>query len=68
VEGRVNNTEEGKVEKWMERLAYIKPKEVQIYSVDRPSADEGLALVTKDKLKKIARKAQRTCGILVKVF
>jgi wyosine [tRNA(Phe)-imidazoG37] synthetase (radical SAM superfamily) len=68
VEGAVNNTEEEEVDKWMERLAYIKPKEVQIYSVDRPSADEGLALVTKDKLKKIARTAQGACGISVKVF
>jgi wyosine [tRNA(Phe)-imidazoG37] synthetase (radical SAM superfamily) len=68
VEGRVSNTVEDEVEKWMEKLAYVKPKEVQIYSVDRPSADEGLALVTKDKLKKIARKAQRACGISVKVF
>lgn len=67
VEGRVNNTEEGEVEKWMERLSYIKPEEVQIYSIDRPSADEGLALVTKDELNQIARKAQGTCGILVKV-
>jgi len=56
------------VDKWIEKLTYIKPKEVQIYSIDRPSADEGLALVTKDKLRKIATKTEEACGISVKVF
>jgi len=68
VEGRVSNTGEGEVDKWIEKLTYIKPKEVQIYSIDRPSADEGLALVTKDKLRKIATKTEEACGISVKVF
>ena len=67
VEGRVNNTEESEVEKWMERLAYIKPKEVQIYSIDRPSADENLTLVSKDKLNQIAKKAEDVCRVSVKV-
>jgi len=68
VEGRVDNTRDEEVERWMQRLSYIKPKEVQIYSIDRPSADEGLSLVSKDKLNQIARKAEEACGILVKVF
>jgi wyosine [tRNA(Phe)-imidazoG37] synthetase (radical SAM superfamily) len=68
VEGSVSNTEEGEVEKWIERLNYIKPKEVQIYSIDRPPADSGLTLVTKDKLNRIAKKAEGATGILVKVF
>ncbi len=68
VEGRVNNTKEEEIDKWIERLSYIKPREVQIYSIDRPSADEGLSLVGKDKLNQIARKAEEACGILVKVF
>ena len=68
VEGRVNNTDDGEVDEWIERLKYIKPKEVQIYSIDRPSADSGLTLVIKDKLNQIAKKAQEVTGILVKVF
>ena len=68
VEGRVDNTRDEEVESWMQRLSHIKPKEVQIYSIDRPSADEGLSLVSKDKLNQIARKAEEACGILVKVF
>jgi wyosine [tRNA(Phe)-imidazoG37] synthetase (radical SAM superfamily) len=68
VEGSVSNTEEREVEKWIERLNYIKPKEVQIYSIDRPPADSGLTLVTKDKLNRIAKKAEGSTGIWVKVF
>ena len=68
VEGRVDNTQKDEVEKWIERLAYIEPKEVQIYSIDRPSADEGLALVSKDKLNQIAKKAEDVCKVSVKVF
>ena len=52
----------------MERHAYIKPKEVQIYSIDRPAADEDLSLVSKDKLNRIAKKAEDVCRVSVKVF
>jgi wyosine [tRNA(Phe)-imidazoG37] synthetase (radical SAM superfamily) len=68
VQGRVDNTTEGEVQQWTEKLCSIKPKEVQIYSIDRPSADEGLALVGKDRLNQIAGKAEKLCGIPVKVF
>jgi wyosine [tRNA(Phe)-imidazoG37] synthetase (radical SAM superfamily) len=68
VDGRVSNTEEGEVEAWAERISHIQPKEVQIYSIDRPSADKGLTLVTKDRLNQIAKKAEDACGIRVKVF
>jgi wyosine [tRNA(Phe)-imidazoG37] synthetase (radical SAM superfamily) len=68
VQGRVDNTAESEVEQWIEKLCSIKPKEVQIYSIDRPSADEGLALVEKDRLNQIAERAEKLCGIPVKAF
>ena len=68
VEGSVSNTDDREIEKWIERLNYIKPKEVQIYSIDRPPADSGLTLVTKYKLNRIAKKAEGATGIWVKVF
>jgi len=68
VEGGVDNTEEREVDEWISKLKYIKPKEVQIYSIDRPTADSGLTLVTKYKLSQIAKKAQEVTGISVKVF
>lgn len=68
VSGRVNNTEEAQVEAWVERLSQIKPREVQIYSIDRPSADKGLTLVERGELNRIARRAEKAFGISVKVF
>lgn len=68
VDGEIRNIENGEIEKWIERLDYIKPREVQIYSIDRPSADQTLKLVGKEKLQKIAQKAQKATGISVKVF
>jgi wyosine [tRNA(Phe)-imidazoG37] synthetase (radical SAM superfamily) len=68
VQGQVDNTGEAEVGEWIKRIDFIKPREVQIYSIDRPSADEGLALVGKDRLGQIARKAEGLCGIPVKVF
>ena len=68
VNGEISNIENQKIEKWIERIDYIKPREVQIYSIDRPSADQTLKLVGKEKLKEIARKAQEATSTLVKVF
>jgi wyosine [tRNA(Phe)-imidazoG37] synthetase (radical SAM superfamily) len=68
VDGEINNIENGEIEKWIERLDYIKPQEVQIYSIDRPSAEKNLKLVGKEKLKLIASKAQKATGISVEVF
>lgn len=67
-EGGTDNTKESEVDEWIGKLQYIKPMEVQIYSIDRPTADSGLTLVSKDKLKQIAKKAQGATGIPVKVF
>ncbi|MCK4385453.1 MAG: radical SAM protein [candidate division Zixibacteria bacterium] len=68
VDGEITNIENEEIEKWIGRLNYIKPREVQIYSIDRPSADQNLELVGKDKLKKIAQKAEKVTGISVEVF
>jgi wyosine [tRNA(Phe)-imidazoG37] synthetase (radical SAM superfamily) len=68
MDGEINNIEDEEIDKWIERLSYVKPREVQIYSIDRPSADQNLKLVRKEKLKEIAQKAEKATGISVKVF
>lgn len=68
VEGEINNIENEEIEEWIERVSYIKPKEAQIYSIDRPSAEKNLRLVGKEKLKEIAQKAEKATGISVRVF
>lgn len=68
VQGRVDNTDEAEVGEWIKRIDFIQPSEVQIYSIDRPSADQDLALVSKERLNQIAKGAEERCGISVKVF
>ncbi len=68
VDGEISNIGNGEIEEWIGRLDYIKPKEVQIYSIDRPSADQALKLVEKEKLEGIAQKAAKVLGIEVKAF
>lgn len=68
VDGVINNAEDEEVEAWTERLHYIHPKEVQIYTLDRPSAEKGLVKIDKEKLHQIAQRAEKVTGILVRVF
>ena len=68
VNGEISNVGDEEIEEWIERLAYIKPGEVQIYSIDRPSADQTLRLVEREKLEDIARKAAKVLGIEVRAF
>jgi wyosine [tRNA(Phe)-imidazoG37] synthetase (radical SAM superfamily) len=68
VDGTSSNSAEEEIEKWMEKVSRIKPREVQIYSIDRPSADSGLILVSKERLRQIAKRAREVCGIPVKAF
>jgi wyosine [tRNA(Phe)-imidazoG37] synthetase (radical SAM superfamily) len=68
VDGSTSNTGPDELNRWARRIGQIRPREVQIYSIDRPSADQGLALVGKDRLNQIAARAQKESGISVKVF
>ncbi len=68
VDGSSINCDDREIAEWIERLRYISPREAQVYSIDRPSADRGLALVGKDRLNQIAQSAQEASGIPVKVF
>jgi len=68
VRGRMDNTGEREIGGWIEKLRYIKPAEVQIYSIDRPSADESLTPVGKERLNQIAKRAQEESGVQVNVF
>lgn len=66
--GRVDNTTDAEVDLWIEKLAGIAPREVQIYSIDRPPADQSLVKVDRDTLIEIARKTEGVLGIPVKVY
>lgn len=66
--GRVDNTKDEEVDEWISKLKEIKPKEVQIYTCDRPVPDKGIEKVPKEVMQKIAEKAEKETNIPVKVF
>ena len=68
LEGEVNNVSDSEIEKWIQKISYLKPKLVQIYTCDRPQARKGLSKVSKEKMGQIATKAQEKTGIPVSVF
>ncbi len=49
-----DNTIEPEIGKWMSRIAKIKPRYVQLYSIARDTPAKNLKAISKDKLKNIA--------------
>lgn len=68
VGGKITNTDPDEVEEWIEKIRYINPASVQIYSLDRPSASAAFEKVDRYVLSKIAELAQELSGIEVEVF
>jgi wyosine [tRNA(Phe)-imidazoG37] synthetase (radical SAM superfamily) len=67
VQGRLCNTSEEELIPWLERLADIKPRLVQVYSLDRFPPDRKLERVSAAELEAIAQRVEKL-GISVKVF
>ncbi|MCX7830303.1 MAG: radical SAM protein [Acidobacteria bacterium] len=68
VEGEVDNTQEEEVESYLEKLKIIKPKVVQIYSLDRPPAFKKIRKVSLEKLNKIKIRIVRELNSNVVVY
>ena len=69
VEGpEVSNATDSEVEAWIERLAVLKPDSVQVYSLDRPPADERLKAIPEFRLREIASRLTSRTGIPAEVF
>ena len=63
----VNDTDEN-LEQWIEHLKDIDPVKIQIYSLDRPPADESLHKLEPDELEKIAVKVREKSGLQIETF
>jgi wyosine [tRNA(Phe)-imidazoG37] synthetase (radical SAM superfamily) len=61
-----DNTSEEEVSAWLEALKKIKPKEVMLYSLDRPTPAKQLTKIQGDELEKIAQRV-RELGIATQV-
>lgn len=63
----VDNTTDKEINALIEAYKEIKPKEVMIYSLDRPTPEKNLVKIERDELEKIADRI-RTAGIPVQPF
>jgi len=68
VDGEIQNAGDREVEQWMERVAEIRPVNIQIYSLHRPPAASSLVEVTGERLKEIAARTEMATGIAVEVI
>ena len=68
VQGSYDNTKPGQIERWIKAVQSVKPKAVQVYTIDRPPADSKIEAVPKVRLNEIAELCQARTGILTEVF
>lgn len=68
IQGSYDNTGEAHVRVWITAVGFIKPVSVQVYTVDRGTAAEGIMDVPRPKLQKIADRLTAATGIPASVF
>lgn len=62
-----NDTREDLLD-YFEKIKYIRPKEVHIYSIDRPVPDTHIVLISPARLEEIAQQAEKETGVRFKAF
>jgi len=68
VQGSFDNTRPNQIDHWIEAVAYVKPKAVQVYTIDRPPADGGIEVVPIARLNEIAELCRKITGVPTEVF
>jgi len=68
VTGSIDNSRDDEITAWAEEIGRIRPRSVQIYSLDRGPADGALRPVPRERLGEIARFLQEETGIEGRVF
>lgn len=66
--GKIDNSTDLEVRSWIERLRELKPLRVQIYSLDRGTASQGLERVELSRLREIAQLANELTGLSVEAY
>jgi wyosine [tRNA(Phe)-imidazoG37] synthetase (radical SAM superfamily) len=63
----INNTSSHELDAWMEKIAYINPKQVMIYTIARDTPLETLNKIPFETLNRIARRVEKELNIPVQV-
>lgn len=58
VAGHLGNADDEAVERWLDALARIRPRAVQVYSSDRPVAETGVERVPRHELEELAARVK----------
>jgi len=66
--GSVSNSEKASVTGWIETVKYIKPEEILLYTVARPTSDGGIKKIPKETLEAIGKLAEKETGIKTYVY
>jgi len=67
VEGAVSNVEDEAVIPWLDLVAAIRPRAVQVYSIDRAGWVEGVGPAAPERLREIGEEVRRRTGAPVQV-
>jgi wyosine [tRNA(Phe)-imidazoG37] synthetase (radical SAM superfamily) len=68
VDGTPSNTGPAELTAYFAHLKRIRPKEVHMYSIDRPVPDTRISLVPPERLAQIAAQAEAETGVPVRTF
>ena len=68
IRGMADNTSEKAVEDWIDAVGYVRPESVQLYTIDRPPAEESVQSVEKTALEAIAVRLREKTKIPAFVF
>ena len=68
LQGTYDNTGEAHLAAWVEAVRVIKPRSVQVYTVDRGTADPGIREVPRETLQEIADRLTAATGIPTDVY
>ena len=68
IRGRHDNTGEPHIRAWIEAVGSIRPRSVQVYTVDRGTAADGITEVPRDALQEIADRLITATGIPAEVY
>ncbi|MEW6455383.1 MAG: radical SAM protein [Acidobacteriota bacterium] len=68
IEGTPSNVTKEDLAAYFQQISQIRPKEVHIYSIDRPVPNTRLALVPPKRLEEIALQGQKETGVRIRAF
>lgn len=68
IQGTYDNLDEAHVRGWVEAVGAIRPRSVQVYTIDRGTAAPGILEVPRERLQQIADRLTAATGIPADVF